>query len=53
MHSYMHANEYQKSYLIMTEVPAVYQKLEIRQAISQMINKLVVITLLMHAKTGN
>lgn len=35
----------------MTEAPAVYQKLEIRQAISKMINKLVVITLLMHAKT--
>jgi hypothetical protein len=49
----MHANKYQKSYLKMTEVPAVYQKLEIRQAISQMINKLVVITMLMHAKTGN
>lgn len=53
MHSYMHANKYQKSDLIMTEVPAVYQKLKIREAFSQMINKLVVITLLMHAKTGN
>jgi hypothetical protein len=35
----------------MTEVPAVYQKLKIRQAVSQIINKLVVIRLLMHAKT--
>jgi len=53
MHSYTHANEYQKSDLMMIEFPAVYQKLKIRQAFSQMINELVVITLLMHAKTGN
>lgn len=53
MHSYLHANECQKSNLIMTEVPAVYQKLKIRQAFSQMINKLVVKTWLLHAKTGD
>jgi hypothetical protein len=37
----------------MTQVLAVYQKLKIRETVSQMINKLVVIRLLMHAKTGD
>jgi hypothetical protein len=53
IHLYLHANEYQKGDLIMTDVLAVYQKLGIRETVSQMINKLVVITLLMHAKTGD